>query len=100
MSATILHQAAWPSGFPTSRAYVLFFGPIADRFGRAREVPIPLSGCRLGRLKAEVAGQVEGGLEAMADPSLRMVLGNLLADEDTWVNPDQQVTFFSVVSEC
>uniref|UniRef100_B0SV90 ThiamineS protein n=1 Tax=Caulobacter sp. (strain K31) TaxID=366602 RepID=B0SV90_CAUSK len=77
---------------------VRFFGKIADRFGRTAIVDIPASGCSLAWLRTELADQVEGGTEALAEPGLRVAIDHLIAGDEAWVAAGQDVAFLSMFS--
>lgn len=94
----IIHPAVRPASRPMASAQVLFFGKIADRFGRRREVWIPTAGCSVAQLKARLASEVEGGAEALAEPGLRVAVDQDLCAEDLWIRPGQEVAFCSMFS--
>jgi molybdopterin synthase sulfur carrier subunit len=94
----LAHPAVRPSGKPVVWAHVLFFGKVADRFGRTREVAMPLAGCSLSQIKAQLALDVEGGAEALGGPGLRMAVDQVLCLDGAWVTPGQEVAFFSMFS--
>lgn len=96
--SVIAHPAVRPSSQPSTWAHVLFFGKVADHFGRAREVAMPVAGCLLSHIKGQLAQDVEGGAEALAEPGLRMAVDQALCSEATWVSAGQEVAFFSVFS--
>jgi molybdopterin synthase sulfur carrier subunit len=98
MTAIASFPAAWPSAAPSCWAHVLFFGKVADRVGRAREVLIPRGGCSLRQLRALLCDTIEGASEALAEPGLRMAVDQVLTTEDAWVTPGREVAFFSVFS--
>lgn len=92
------YRAVRPSPGPVAWAHVLFFGKVADRFGRAREVAIPAGGCSVAQLKAQLALAVEGGAEALAEPGLRVAIDQELCAENLWIRPGQEVAFCSMFS--
>ena len=77
---------------------VLFFGRVADIFGRAVEVDLPARGCSLADLKARIAAQVEGGQDALGAPGLRVAIDRVMAAGNPWVSPGQELAFLSVFS--
>mgnify|MGYP001548897997 FL=1 len=79
-------------------ARVLFFGRIADVCGRAVTVSIPPDGCTLGDLKARIADTVEGGGGALREPGVRVAIDQVMACDDRWVSPGQEVAFLSAFS--
>jgi sulfur-carrier protein len=79
-------------------ARVLFFGRIADACGRAVTVAIPLDGCSLADLKARIADTVEGGGDALREPGVRVAIDQVMAHDDPWVSPGQEVAFLSAFS--
>lgn len=96
--AYTIHGAVRPQPKPAAWAHVLFFGRVADHFGRSREVAIPPGGCSLSRLKAQLARDVEGGAEALAEQGLRVAVDQELRAGDLWIMPGQEVAFCSVFS--
>ena len=89
-----------PTAGPTAAMlHVLFFGRIADRFGRVRDIPIPACGCPLSVVRAILASLVEGGALALAEPGVRAAVAQqLVLDDEAWVRPGQEVAFFSAFS--
>lgn len=97
-SATATHQARRPTGGPTTQIEVLFFGKLADRFGRSAHVPLPLDGCWLSQLRRGIGSLVEGGEAALADAGVRASVDREVVNGDVWVSPGQEVAFFSMFS--
>lgn len=93
-----IQPAVRPTGRPMGWAHVLFFGRIADRYGRSREVAIPQGGCPLSQVRVQLAADVDGGAQALAEPGLRIAVGHELCSEGAWVLPGQEVAFFSAFS--
>ncbi|UTP38456.1 MoaD/ThiS family protein [Phenylobacterium sp. LH3H17] len=77
---------------------VLFFGRIADVCGRSVELAIPKRGCSLTELKNRIARQVEGGEAALREPCVRVAIDQVMASDDPWVSPGQEVAFLSAFS--
>lgn len=77
---------------------VRFFGKIADRYGRMTTLEIPAAGCALAWLRMQLADQVEGGAEALAERGLRAAVNHLIVGEQAWVSPGQEVAFLSMFS--
>ena len=77
---------------------VRFFGKIADRYGRMATLEIPAGGCALAWLRMQLADQVEGGAEALAERGLRAAVDHLIVGEQAWVSPGQEVAFLSMFS--
>lgn len=78
--------------------HVLFFGRVADCFGRAASVPIPSEGCPLSTIRQRLIGRTEGG-EVLGAPGVRAAVDRELVLRDAaWVRPDQEVAFFSPFS--
>lgn len=82
----------------TGSVQVRFFGRIADHFGRAVTVEIPAGGCSLPWFKTELARQVEGGAEALAEQGLRMAVDHLIVGQEAWIGSGQEVAFLSMFS--
>jgi molybdopterin synthase sulfur carrier subunit len=81
-----------------SWAHVLFFGKVAARFGRSREVAVLSGGCSLTQLKTLLCLDVDGGADALAEPGLRVAVDQELCAEDLWILPGQEVAFCSMFS--
>lgn len=77
---------------------VRFFGKIADHFGRTATVEIPTGGCSLLWFKTELARQVEGGAEALAEQGLRTAIDRLIVGQGAWIGSGQEVAFLSMFS--
>ena len=67
---------------------ILFFGRLADSFGRTVELDAP-SRCTIAELRA---------LLALGDTSVRACVGDTVVAEDFAVEPGQQVEFWPPVS--
>lgn len=80
------------SGFAT----VLFFGRLADAFGRSATLAIPRRGCRVSDLKARLAGR--GAEAVLGEPSIRVAVDQVMAAGDPWVSPGQEVAFLPAFS--
>lgn len=84
---------------PTANLHVLFFGKVADRFGRSRHLGIPEQGCTLSAVVAALGGLVDGGAETLSEPGVRAAVAQqLVLDDSAWVRPAQEVAFFSAFS--
>jgi len=79
-------------------ARVLFFGRIADACGRSLDVPVPQEGCSLDDFKARVAELLDGGADALCEPCIRIAVDQVMAGQDAWVSPGQEVAFLSAFS--
>ena len=67
---------------------ILFFGRLADRFGRTVEIDAP-AGSTIADLRARLA---------LNDPLVRACVGDTLVAEDFRVEPGQEVEFWPPVS--
>lgn len=77
---------------------VLFFGRVADCFGRSANVAIPSEGCPLSTIRQGLIGRTEGG-EVLGAPGVRAAVDREMALSDAaWVRPGQEVAFFSPFS--
>jgi molybdopterin converting factor small subunit len=97
-STTVTHQARRPTGGPTTQIRVLFFGQVADTFGRSAHVPLPLDGCWLSQLRRGIGSLVDGGEAALTAPGVRASVDREVVNGDVWVSPGQEVAFFSAFS--
>ncbi len=96
---TVAAHAAGPSiGLAQSFARVLFFGRIADTWGRSMTVSIPAEGCPLADIKGRIARQRGGGAAALNETCLRVAIDQVMAGDDAWVSPGQEVAFLSAFS--
>ena len=91
-------QVSAQAAAATGSVEVLFFGKIADRFGRTASLEIPVAGCALPWLKSRLADRIEGGGEALAEPGLRVAVDHLVVRDQAWVHPGQEVAFLSMFS--
>lgn len=91
-------QALVSAAAATGSVQVRFFGKIADRFRRVATVEIPAVGCSLPWLKVQLANQVEGGLESLAEPGLRAAIDHTIVSDRAWISPGQEVAFLSMFS--
>lgn len=69
---------------------ILFFGALADRFGRARQVDLPSEGVSVAMLRRMIAPDLGAGTRAAVDQRI--------AREEEVVRPGQEIAFFSPVS--
>ncbi len=74
---------------------VLFFGRVAEACGRSLTVAIPEGGCSLMDLRSRVADLVEGAHQALGEPSVRVAPDQVMAPNEAWVLPGQEVAFLS-----
>jgi len=77
---------------------VLFFGRVGDTCGRAIEVSVPVQGCSLTELRTRIGAQVDGSLEALEAPGLRVAIDQVMTAGAAWVSPGREVAFLSVFS--
>jgi len=82
----------------TGAVRVLFFGQVADACGRSLTVAIPECGCTIEGLKSHVAEQVEGAGRALCESCIRAAIDQVLAPNEAWVSPGQEVAFLSAFS--
>lgn len=97
-SSHFTHPAVRPTTGTVGWVHVLFFGKLADHFGRHREVAIPPGGCPLAEIEARLARTVDGGEAALAEPGVRRAVSQQICPEDIWVVPGEEVAFFSAFS--
>ncbi|MFC3070230.1 MoaD/ThiS family protein [Phenylobacterium soli] len=81
-----------------ARVSVLFFGKVADVFGRAAEVEIPAAGCSVPALKVLLGELTEGGIEALCARGVRCAVDRDIVGDEAWIRPGQEVAFFSMFS--
>jgi sulfur-carrier protein len=72
---------------------ILFFGSIGELFGAQRQIEIPPD-CSVGDLRRILAEEHD----AIAAPTIRAAVGQQVAEEDTPIDPGDEVAFFSPVS--
>ena len=77
---------------------VLFFGQLAEPFGRTREVGIPAQGCSVGDLRRRLIGSEDHLAAAMARPGIRAAIDQQMVGDEARVEPGQEIAFFSPVS--
>lgn len=87
-----------PADAATATVRVLFFGKVADVFGRSREIAIPTQGCSLPELRDRLSGLAEGGGAALSERGVRCALEQQIVGDEAWMNPGQEVAFFSMFS--
>lgn len=98
MTVTAVTLAESSTSAASGFARVLFFGRIADVCGRSITVAIPGDGCSLGDLKTRIADLVEGGGDALRERCVRVAIDQVMAGDDPWVSPGQEVAFLSAFS--
>lgn len=92
-SIKMIHRAVRPPLEGVGWVHVLFFGNVADMFGRSREVAAPVAGCSLTQLKQHLCQGIAGGMDALAEPGLRIAVDQELITGDPWILPRQEVAF-------
>lgn len=87
---------------PTSRGAgglrVLFFGKVADGFGRFRDVTIPPQGCSIAELRRRLAELAPEGAAALGEAGVRCAVEHEIVVGERTVMPGQEVAFFSAFS--
>ncbi|MBI1197946.1 MAG: molybdopterin synthase sulfur carrier subunit [Phenylobacterium sp.] len=82
----------------TAGVRVLFFGKLADRFGRMRDVDIPPGGCTVGALKPRLAAGIEAG-DVLNDADIRTAVDQqLVLNDEVHIRPGQEVAFLPAFS--
>ncbi|MBL8556195.1 MAG: MoaD/ThiS family protein [Phenylobacterium sp.] len=82
----------------TANVRLLFFGKLADRFGRLRSIAIPSAGCTIADLRRRLVAETEGG-DILAEPSVRAAVDqNLAVDDAAPVRGGQEVAFLPAFS--
>ena len=76
------------------RSDILFFGPLADLFGRTRSVDLPEAGCTPAELR-RLLGDEDGALRR---PGIRIAIDQVVAGEDARILPGQEIAFLSPLS--
>jgi molybdopterin converting factor small subunit len=71
---------------------VLFFGRVADRLGRERQVELPAAGCTIAELRRLIDADVLGR------PGIRASIDKHIVGDDAPVCAGAEVAFFSVFS--
>ena len=76
---------------------VLFYGRLADVFGRELELAAP-SDCSIAELRSQVAAKRPNAAEALQNMRVRACIGDSIVPEDRTVAPGDVVEFFPPVS--
>lgn len=82
----------------SSSVRILFFGRVADRFGRETEFDLPPAGCSVAELREAL---VEGDAEAAGALSARLVracVDQVVVADSFRVLPGQEIAFIPPVS--
>jgi molybdopterin synthase sulfur carrier subunit len=77
---------------------LLFFGRLAERLGREREVDIPDAGCTVAALRQLLGDSDPAAGELMASGSILASVDQEMATDEVFVHPGQEVAFFSPLS--
>ncbi len=77
---------------------VLFFGQLAEQFGRTREVEIPPEGCTVGDLRLRLTSANDHLAIVLNRPGIRAAIDQQMVGDDALVTPRQEIAFFSPVS--
>lgn len=76
---------------------ILFFGALADGFGRERVVELPAEGATVGALR-ELAASNEHEAAALRAAGVKAAVGQRLAGDEARVRPGDEIALFSPVS--
>lgn len=79
-------------------ATVLFFGSVADVFGRQAVVSLPTRGCPLSEVRSRLTVMGAAAAAALSTGGVRAAVDRVLVDDQTWVRPGQEIAFFSLFS--
>lgn len=77
---------------------ILFFGSLADRFGRETEVDLPAEGCTVADLRRLLVERDQAFASALAVPGIRASADKALVRDDERVLPGQEISFFPILS--
>lgn len=80
------------------KTQILFFGSLADRLGRQIEADLPLEGCTVAELRCLLTERDEAIALALAEPGIRASADQELVGDDQRVSPNQEISFFPVLS--
>lgn len=77
---------------------VMFFGQLAEQFGRQRDVDIPAEGCTIGDLREKLTSDNDHLAFALGKPGIRAAIDQEIVGDDAMVTPRHEIAFFSPVS--
>lgn len=77
---------------------ILFFGQLAEQFGRLREVEIPAEGCTVANLRTRLINANDHLAFALTRPGIRAAVDQEVVGDEALVTPTQEIAFFSPVS--
>lgn len=76
---------------------VLFFGPLAERLGRRREIAWPEGVATVGDLRRHLAA-ADPAAETLLDAGVRASVDQMVVGDDAAVGPGREIAFFTVFS--
>lgn len=79
-------------------ARIGFYGPLAEIFGREREVATPAAGLTIAELRTALARLVPAGEAAILRPGIRAAIDDRFVGEEAVALPGQRVEFMSPLS--
>lgn len=97
MTLAVLTPAPGPS-LSVAQVQVLFFGRVADVFGRRTVTTLPHEGCSVSELTQTLAARGPDEACALARSDVRVAVDQSIVDPDSWVTPGQEIAFFSMFS--
>lgn len=74
-----------------------FYGEIADRLGRERDLALAVDGVTVGEIRAELARR-DPAAEVLLTPRIKAALDSRVVSDDAPVSTGQELVFFSIVS--
>jgi len=77
---------------------VLFFGQLAETFGRFVEVDLPEDGCTIAELRRRLGEGDPLRAEVLDRVGVRASVEQQVVREDTRIQPGQEIAFFPIVS--
>lgn len=83
---------------PVIKVPVLFFGQLAEQFGRTREVEIPADGCTVHELRERMIAANDHLAFALHRPGIRAAVDQEIVGEEARVEQGQEIAFFAPVS--
>lgn len=77
---------------------ILFFGRLAESFGREVELDLPDSGCTIAELRDRLAGAMPGAAGQLSGAGVRACIDRVIVPESARVLPSHEIAFVPPLS--
>lgn len=77
---------------------ILFFGRVSERLGAESQIDLPAQGLSIAEIRHRLAERDEAAASALLRADVRASIDQVVAADDAWAKPGQEIAFFSIFS--